>query len=515
MTKDVVTIIPGRELLQIHFYEADGMEDEIELEYSDLEDFAKSFRESELVCTNIQKVMERNPDGYYPTIFDIETAKQLLAKSVKVKVEAQPETHQELLAAYKTLQPKLDENGLDGYYREHCLPLNCITWQMAKTGVTVDVSYLKQLKACLEKILKDLHKELEEIAGKPFPCNEAGIRWLLYQRLKVVQMEDGKQAVNQKVLSSQKENPHLQKVCKIRELKEALKSIDALLDSVAPDGRIHPKYNLFNTETGRISVSDPPLQGMPVHSPLGKLVRKAIVAPEDYILLDADYSQIELRVLAGLSGDRNMIADYQNDVDLHRYIASRAYKIAIKEVSDEQRSKAKAVGFGIIYGRGIRSLQAELKCSMTEAKELKTTFLESYPAVGTYRTECEKSAREKGYAETILGLRRELDRDVSGSIRERRRKEAAFNRKAFNTVIQGSAGDIFGNGVIKVFEELRRENLQASIVLLVFDEILVQAKSNQAEEVKEIIETGMKAAWKMEVPLKVDVETGDNWSVIH
>lgn len=515
MEKTVITIIPGENWADVCFTPAEGEKAERRVTYGEFEGFAESYPEAEIVCVSVRDLLNRIPGGYFPGILDLEIAKQLLAKSTCITVEDQLETHQQILEAYEKLRDLLKENGLERYYREHCLPLNCITWQMAQTGVTIDVPYLKKLKAVCEKKVKDLHQELEVVAGTRFPCNEAGMRWLLYDRLRVLSGQDGKRPVNQKALGSKEGDRYVQKVKDIRELKEALKAIEMLLSSVKTDGRIHPQFNLFNADTGRISVSDPPLQSMPVHSRLGKLVRRAITAQEGSVLIDADYSQIELRILAALSGDQKMIADYQEGVDLHKSVASKAYGVSMEEVTGEQRSKAKAVGFGIIYGRGIRSLQAELRCTAKEARELRETFLGNYPEVRRYREACEKKARERGYAETLMGLRRKLNREEGRSTRERYREEAAFNRKAFNTVIQGTAGDVFGAGVVKVYKALRSKRIKADLILLIYDEILLQADRSQVEEVKRVVEAEMMKAWNTEVPLKVEIQEGENWSEVH
>ena len=515
MKKTVITIIPRENWMDVRITPSEGGEAEQRIAYGEFEGFVESYSEAEIVCVSVRDLLKHIPGGYFPNIFDLMIAKQLLAKSTGIKVEEQTETHRQILGAYEKLRTLLKENGLERYYREHCLPLNCITWQMAQTGVAIDVPYLKKLKAVCEKKVKDLHQELEIVAGTRFPCNEVGMQWLLYDRLRVLQGQDGKRPVNREVLNSKENNRHVQRVKAIRELKEALKAIEMLLSSVRADGRVHPQFNLFNADTGRISVSDPPLQSMPVHSRLGKLVRRAIIAPVGCVLIDADYSQIELRILAALSGDQKMIAEYQEGVDLHRSVASKAYGVPMEEVTGEQRSKAKAVGFGIIYGRGIRSLQAELRCTAKEARELRETFLGNYPEVGRYREACEKKARERGYAETLLGLRRKLNREEGKSNIERYRTEAAFKRKAFNTVIQGTAGDVFGAGVIRVYEALRSKGLKADLVLLVYDEILLQADRGQVEEIRKVVEAEMASAWNTEVPLKVEIQEGENWSEVH
>lgn len=515
MKKTVITVIPGENWADVRFTPFEGGEAEQRIAYGEFEEFAESYPEAEIVCVSVRDLLKQNLGGYFPNIFDLTIAKQLLEKSAGIKVEEQTETHQQILEAYEKLLTLLKENGLERYYREHCLPLNCITWQMAQTGVAIDVPYLKKLKAVCEKKVKDLHGELETVVGAQFPCSETGTRWLLYDRLRVLPGQDGKRPVNQEVLNSKEGDRYVEKVKAIRQLKEALKAIEMLQSSVKTDGRIHPQFNLFNADTGRISVSDPPLQSMPVHSRLGKLVRRAITAPEGCVLVDADYSQIELRILAALSGDQKMIAEYQEGVDLHKSVASRAYGVPMEEVTGEQRSKAKAVGFGIIYGRGIRSLQAELRCTAKEARELRETFLGNYPEVGRYREACEKKARERGYAETLLGLRRKLSREEGKSIRERYRTKAAFKRRAFNTVIQGTAGDVFGAGVIRVYEALREKGLKADLILLVYDEILMQVDREQIEEVRRVVEAEMTMAWNMEVPLKVEIQEGENWSEVH
>ena len=277
-------------------------------------------------------------------------------------------------------------------------------------------------------------------------------------------------------------------------------------------GKIHTTFLQYVAATGRLSSNDPNLQNIPIRTERGRQVRKAFVTrSEDYILLDADYSQIELRIIAALSGEENMIQAFRNGEDIHRSTASKVYKIPIEEVTKEQRNHAKTVNFGIIYGVSAFGLSQQTDLNRTEAKALIDAYYDNYPTLRRYIYEQIHKAREKGYVETILGRRRYLKNINSQNAVVR----SAEERNAVNAPIQGSAADIIKIAMINIQNLLEKGNFKSRMLLQVHDELVFDIYKPELETLRPLIKSTMESAYIMEVPLEVEMGTGENWLEAH
>ena len=303
-------------------------------------------------------------------------------------------------------------------------------------------------------------------------------------------------------------HPVIEEILQYRTLTK-LKSTycDGLAKAITNDGKIHSTFNQTETKTGRISSTEPNLQNIPVKTELGKEFRKFFIAKEGYLLVDADYSQIELRILAHLSNDQNMIYAFKNDVDIHKVTASQVFNVPIDMVTPLMRSRAKAVNFGIIYGISAFSLAKDIGVSRKEADSYIKNYFKHYSNIEKYMQETINFAKETGFAETMFGRRRYLPELKSSNFNLRSFGE----RVARNMPIQGSAADIIKIAMINVDEKIREEKLDAKIILQVHDEIIVEALQNQAERVKYILESEMAHAVNVSVPLIAEAFVGKSW----
>lgn len=304
------------------------------------------------------------------------------------------------------------------------------------------------------------------------------------------------------------EYPIVAKILEYRQLAK-LKSTyaDGLANYIGMDGRIHSKFNQTITATGRISSTEPNLQNIPVRMELGRLIRKVFVPKEGCVFVDADYSQIELRILAHCSGDEQLIQAYREARDIHRMTASQVFHVPFDEVTDLQRRNAKAVNFGIVYGISSFGLSQDLSISRKEAAQYIEHYFESYPGIKTFLDKCVSDAKEKGYAETLYGRRRPMPELKSSNFMQRSFGE----RVAMNAPIQGTAADIIKIAMIHVNEELKKRNLKSRMILQVHDELLIEADERELEEVQQILQDKMEHAAELLVPLSVDMHTGKNW----
>ena len=282
---------------------------------------------------------------------------------------------------------------------------------------------------------------------------------------------------------------------------------DGLAGCIAKDGRIHSKFNQTITATGRISSTEPNLQNIPVRMELGRLIRKVFIPAEDCIFLDADYSQIELRVLAHMSGDEKLIEAYQQAEDIHRLTASQVFHVPIDEVTPQQRRNAKAVNFGIVYGISSFGLSQDLSISTKEAKEYIERYFETYPGIKSYLDGLVEHAKEEGYVTTMYGRRRPVPELKSSNFMQRSFGE----RVAMNSPIQGTAADIIKIAMNRVHDRLREEKMKSRLILQVHDELLVEAKLSEADRVEEILREEMQQAASLRVPLEIDLHRGKNW----
>uniref|UniRef100_UPI0035C7C9F7 DNA polymerase n=1 Tax=Dokdonia donghaensis TaxID=326320 RepID=UPI0035C7C9F7 len=310
-----------------------------------------------------------------------------------------------------------------------------------------------------------------------------------------------------------KDHDIIQKVLDYRGLSK-LKStyVDALPEQVAQDGRVHTDYMQTVAATGRLSSNNPNLQNIPIRTERGRQVRKAFVPrDENHTLLAADYSQIELRIIAALSEEENMIQAFTNGEDIHASTAAKVFNVPLEEVTREQRSNAKTVNFGIIYGVSAFGLSNQTDLSRGEAKELIDNYYKSYPKLRNYMSELVDFARENGYVKTVLDRRRYLNgiNSSNGVVR------GAAERNAVNAPIQGSAADIIKIAMINIFEKLENSDYKTKMLLQVHDELVFDVPNIELDDIKNLIKTEMESAFKMAVPLDVEVGVGQNWLEAH
>ena len=308
------------------------------------------------------------------------------------------------------------------------------------------------------------------------------------------------------------EHPNVNNILEYRGLAK-LKSTyaDGLIAYIGADKRIHTSLNQTITATGRISSTEPNLQNIPIRMELGRKIRKAFVAAEDCVLMDADYSQIELRVLAHISGDEELINAYKTDQDIHKITASKVFNTPLDEVTPLQRRNAKAVNFGIVYGISSFGLSQDLSISRKEAAEYIEQYFATYPKVKEFLDKLVSDAKEKGYITTMFGRKRPIPELSSSNFMQRSFGE----RVAMNSPIQGSAADIIKIAMIKVWKALKEAKLKSKLILQVHDELLIETHKDEVEKVQAILESNMRQAADLAVELAIDLHVGDNWYEAH
>ena len=415
-------------------------------------------------------------------------------------------------AAFEPLMAKLKETGMDKLYTDIEMPLVFTLYDMEHAGVKVEGEALKVYGDQLGGRIVDLEKEIYELAGEEFNINspkQLGVVLFEHMGLKGGKKTKTGYSTAADVLEKlAPDNPIVEKILEYRTLAK-LKSTyaDGLANFISSDGRIHGKFNQTITATGRISSTDPNLQNIPVRMELGRLIRKVFVPMEDYVFVDADYSQIELRILAHCSKDEQLIQAYKEAKDIHRMTASQVFHIPFDEVTDLQRRNAKAVNFGIVYGISSFGLSQDLSISRKEAAQYIENYFQTYPGIKTFLDDSVAHAKEEGYVVTLYGRRRPVPELKSSNFMQRSFGE----RVAMNAPIQGAAADIMKIAMIGVNRELKKRNLKSRLILQVHDELLIEAHKDEVEEVQEILKTQMEQAAELNVPLIVDMHTGMNW----
>lgn len=408
---------------------------------------------------------------------------------------------------------KLKENGQEKLYYDVELPLVTVLSDMQKTGILIDKERLKEFAAELSERLDELTSEIYALAGEEFNINstkQLGV--ILFEKLglKAIKKTKTGYSTNAEVLEKLSgKHPIIELILEYRRIAK-LKSTycDGLLAVINPEtGRIHSVFNQTVTVTGRISSTEPNMQNIPTRTELGSHIRKMFVAKPGCVLLDADYSQIELRVLAHIAQDDIMINAFKNGEDIHAITASQVLGIPLSEVTKEQRSSAKAVNFGIVYGMGEYSLSQDLKIPVKAAKEYIENYLEKYSGVKKYMEDIKKSARDNGFVTTMMNRIRYVPEITSSNFNTRSFGE----RVALNTPVQGSAADIIKLAMVRIHKRLRDEGFLAKLILQVHDELLIEAPTGEKDEVAEILKEEMENAAKLLVPLSVDMSEGNNW----
>ncbi|WP_036382436.1 DNA polymerase I [Muricauda sp. MAR_2010_75] len=439
-----------------------------------------------------------------------------LEKQTEYAVEDADVTYQ--LA--QKFRPELKEAKTDKLFEEIEVPLLRVLADMEREGINLDKEYLNDLSTALEKDIAALEKKIYEQAGEEFNiASPKQLGDILFGKLNLVdkpkKTKTGQYSTSEDVLSYlAKDHEIIKNVLDYRGLAK-LKStyVDALPNEVQEKtGRVHTDYMQTVAATGRLSSNNPNLQNIPIRTERGRQVRKAFIPRnENYVLLAADYSQIELRIIAALSEEDTMISAFKHGEDIHASTASKVFNVPIEEVTREQRSNAKTVNFGIIYGVSAFGLSNQTDLSRTEAKELIDTYYKTYPKLRNYISEQIDFARDHGYVQTILGRRRYL-KDINAGNQVVR---GAAERNAVNAPIQGSAADIIKIAMINIHKKLSEGKYQTKMLLQVHDELVFDCYKPELEEMKKLIKSEMENAYKLSVPLDVEVGIGENWLEAH
>ena len=439
-----------------------------------------------------------------------------LEKQTEYAVEDADITYQ--LAQH--FRPELKEANTEKLFEDIEIPLLRVLADMELEGINLDEAFLHSLSSDLNNDIATLEKKIYESAGEEFNIGSPKqLGEILFDKLKLVdkpkKTKTGQYSTAEDVLSFlAKDHGIIQNVLDYRGLAK-LKStyVDALPEQVEPStGRVHTDYMQTVAATGRLSSNNPNLQNIPIRTERGRQVRKAFVPrDENYMLLAADYSQIELRIIAALSEETTMIEAFKNGEDIHASTASKVFDVPIEEVTREQRSNAKTVNFGIIYGVSAFGLSNQTDLSRGEAKELIDTYYKTYPKLRNYMSEQVDFARENGYVQTVLGRRRYL-KDINGSNAVVR---GAAERNAVNAPIQGSAADIIKIAMINIHKKLEAGKYKSKMLLQVHDELVFDVHKTELEQLKTMIKSEMENAYTLNVPLDVEVGLGDNWLVAH
>ena len=416
------------------------------------------------------------------------------------------------LRSRKALMEALEKNNMKALFENIELPLLFTLSNMEKEGIRVNAEALKEYGSQLEVRIKELESQIYEEAGEEFNINspkQLGV--ILFEKLQLPGGKKTKTGYSTAADVLEKLAPEHKLVADILEYRQLakLKSTyaDGLAGFIGEDGRIHSTFNQTITATGRISSTEPNLQNIPIRMELGRLIRKVFIPKDGFVFVDADYSQIELRVLAHLSGDENLIEAYKEAQDIHRMTASQVFHVPFEEVTDLQRRNAKAVNFGIVYGISSFGLSQDLSITRKEAAEYIENYFATYPKIKGFLDGLVTEAKEQGYVETMFQRRRPVPEIRSGNFMQRSFGE----RVAMNSPIQGTAADIIKIAMIRVEQALKEQNLKSRLILQVHDELLIEAKEDEVEAVKAILEREMKGAANLAVPLEIDMHTGTNW----
>ncbi len=450
---------------------------------------------------------------------------ELFGKEKLSKVQEEKEEEFRIYAGYSSyvlyrampvLKKRLLETGMEELYRKVEMPLVFTLFHMERAGIRTEAPALKIYGEELAGRIGELEEEIYRQAGEEFNINspkQLGV--ILFDKLG---MKGGKKTKTGYSTSAEvleklaPEHPIVSDILEYRQLAK-LKSTyaDGLAGYIGEDARIHTTFQQTITATGRLSSIEPNLQNIPIRMELGRRIRKVFVPEEGYTLLDADYSQIELRVLAHMSGDENLIKAYREAQDIHRLTASQVFHVPFEEVTSLQRRNAKAVNFGIVYGISSFGLSQDLSITRKEAQDYIKRYFETYPKIKEFLDGCVAEAKEKGYVTTLFGRRRPVPELKSSHFMQRSFGE----RVAMNAPIQGTAADIIKIAMVRVDRRLKEEGLRSRLLLQVHDELLVETHKEEIEEVQKILAGEMRQAADLKVPLEIDMKQGENWYEAH
>jgi DNA polymerase-1 len=415
---------------------------------------------------------------------------------------------------------EIEVNNLSKIFYDIEIPMINVLSEMEAEGIKIDTSYLKKLDKEFENDLEKLKKEIFKKCGEEFNLNSPKqLGEILFDKLKLVskpkKTKTGQYSTSEEVLSSLA-NDHriIENILEWRSLDKLQNTyVKSLPNEVSNlTNRVHSSFNQTVTTTGRLSSNNPNLQNIPIRTDNGQKIRKAFIPRnDDYIIMAADYSQIELRVIASISNEENMIDAFVNNQDIHTMTASKIYNVDPENVSREQRGNAKTVNFGIIYGVSAFGLSQQTDLNRSESKQMIDNYFLNYPGLKKYMSDQIDFARNNGYVETIMGRRRYLQNINS----QNNMLRSGAERNAINAPIQGSAADIIKIAMININSEFKKQSLKSKMLLQVHDELVFDVHNSEKDRIQDIVKTTMESAVKLKVPLKIDLEFGKNWLEAH
>lgn len=412
------------------------------------------------------------------------------------------------------IDSKIKVEELDYLFREIEMPLSVVLADMELTGIKLDVEYLTKIQNELKEKMDCVEKEIYELSGVEFNImSPVQLAKVLFEDLNIPypkRVKDGKYSTSKDILDKLVDDyPIVNKVLEYRTLSKLYTNYAVgLIDEVREDGRIHTIYTQALTRTGRLSSIEPNLQNIPARGEYSKVIRKAFVPDSDSVLLGSDYSQVELRVFASLSNTENLMEAFREDKDIHAKTASDIFGVPIEEVTKDQRRTAKAVNFGIVYGISSFGLADDLGIDFRDAKNFMDNYLNTYPGIVDFMEKIKSDAYKNGFVKTLMGRKRVIEELQSKNYMIRQGGE----RMALNTPIQGTAADILKKAMVEIFNEFNKRNLKSKMLLQVHDELVFNVVNTELEEVKDIVRNIMENTYKLNVPLKVDIEVGSDWS---
>jgi DNA polymerase-1 len=421
----------------------------------------------------------------------------------------------------QNFSPILDKAETKKLFEEIEIPLIPVLAAMELEGINLDVPFLQSMSVEMAAESNALEQKIYETAGEKFNlASPKQLGEVLFDKMKIggtkqKKTKTGQYATGEEILSYlANDNPIVKDILEWRQMVKLQSTyIDALPNQVdKKTGRVHTDYMQTVAATGRLSSNNPNLQNIPIRTERGRLIRKAFIArDENYTLVSADYSQIELRIIAALSGEENMIKAFLHDEDIHKSTAAKVFNVPLEEVTKEQRSNAKTVNFGIIYGVSAFGLSNQTSLSRKESAELIDAYYTSYPKLKSYMQDQVDFARENGYVQTVLGRRRYL-KDINSA---NQMVKSGAERNAVNAPIQGSAADIIKIAMINIYNKLTSENWKSKMLLQVHDELVFDVHNSELEKIQPMIKFEMENAIQLDVPLKVEIGSGRNWLEAH
>jgi len=417
-----------------------------------------------------------------------------------------------LYCAEPLLETALAQNKMDKLFRELEMPLTYVLFDMEREGILVRPEELKAYGEALNGRIDELEKTIHTAAGEVFNINSPKqLGEILFEKMKLPggkKTKTGYSTAAEVLEKLAPENPIVKDILEYRGLTK-LKSTyaDGLAVYIDAENKIHTNFNQTITATGRLSSTEPNLQNIPMRMELGRRIRKVFVPQKGCIFMDADYSQIELRVLAHMSEDQQLIEAYKMDEDIHRITASKVFHTPFAEVTDLQRRNAKAVNFGIVYGISSFGLSQDLSITPKEAKSYIDEYFKTYPGIKKFLDRLVEDAKEKGYCETMFGRRRPVPELKSTNFNQRSFGE----RVAMNSPIQGTAADIIKYAMVHVYNALKAKGLRSKLILQIHDELLIETRNDEVEEVRAVLSQEMQNACELAVKLEIDLHTGTDW----